>query len=542
MKHIFTLFFLLTLTLFSSAQGIEAITNINYYGGDGFDPQEITVCNGSLFFFGPNTDSFFNNLYISDGSTVGTTLVKRIDGSPSVDIGRLAALNTKLIFSRNVYSNYTGQLWSSDGTAAGTLPYAAVITATNLFEMNGKLYFGGADTIGQTLSNYHDQLWVTDGTAAGTTLVKTINPTGPAGIRFPYVYNGHLYFTANDGVHGQQLWISDGTAAGTMLLKNIYNAETILQNFIPYNGKLYFSAYDSILGDYPMGVTDGTMAGTNAVSGFPAFTFYNPIVYNNKIYFSGKDSTGSAQLWSTDGTGVGTSLVHAEASSNNANGFSPFSFTILNGMLYMLASDSAYDTEVWKSDGTSAGTQIITHAVYGGVYSAFPTNLTTLGNKLVFVGWDTAAGLPLNIGGIPNVFISDGTEAGTLSYPLPGEYNTDFRSTSFIPYKNALYYNASYFTTLDYQLNEVYLSNVGISEVGISTMSIYPNPANDHLIIKSDKAISSVMISDISGRVIFSSASFTGNSIQTSSFSSGLYLIRATDDQGQIHAGKFVKE
>ena len=32
---------------------------------------------------------------------------------------------------------------------------------------------------------------------------------------------GTLFFTADDGVHGQELWKRDGTAAGTVLVKDI---------------------------------------------------------------------------------------------------------------------------------------------------------------------------------------------------------------------------------------------------------------------------------------------------------------------------------
>jgi ELWxxDGT repeat protein len=51
------------------------------------------------------------------------------------------------------------------------------------------------------------ELWSSDGTAAGTKLVKDINP-GSANSTPLWLTNvaGKLFFEADDGTHGRELW------------------------------------------------------------------------------------------------------------------------------------------------------------------------------------------------------------------------------------------------------------------------------------------------------------------------------------------------
>ena len=114
------------------------------------------------------------------------------------------------------------ELWRSDGTEVGTYMVKDIYNGTNsssinnLIMLNDIIYFRAND------GTYGEELWRSDGTEAGTYLVKNINPgSSSSAPSYSVVMNNTLYFSANDGVNGNELWRSDGTEAGTYLVKNI---------------------------------------------------------------------------------------------------------------------------------------------------------------------------------------------------------------------------------------------------------------------------------------------------------------------------------
>ncbi|MDA8778108.1 hypothetical protein N9M84_03030, partial [Candidatus Poseidoniales archaeon] len=87
---------------------------------------------------------------------------------------------------------------------------------------NGIILFVGNDGI------HGNELWRTDGTVSGTWIVKDIRSgVASSGIildistKSAVLSNGYLYFSANDGIHGNELWRTDGTSSGTVLANDI---------------------------------------------------------------------------------------------------------------------------------------------------------------------------------------------------------------------------------------------------------------------------------------------------------------------------------
>lgn len=205
----------------------------------------LTNVNGVVYFFGDDGASG-TGLWKSNGTDLGTELVKEIPQGMSFD--SLANVNGTLYFSG--FDPSTGpQLWKSDGTTSGTVVLKSFPDSTAAWGpslswpwggssptagTNGVLYFVMDDAA------HGSELWSSDGTPAGTKLVKDMNP-GPDG-SWPYGLtdvNGIVYFGAGDGTSSSDLWQSDGTEAGT---HSVPWAELLGPGWLTYvDGTLYFT-------------------------------------------------------------------------------------------------------------------------------------------------------------------------------------------------------------------------------------------------------------------------------------------------------------
>src|SRR5260221_2587464 len=107
------------------------------------------------------------------------------------------------------------ELWSTDGTAGGTLQVADIYRGEESSSPTGFVLLNGNVVFNATDAARGQELWITNGTEAGTRLLADLRPGTPSsapGSRV--VYHGKLYFAADDGVDGSELWVTDGTPAG----------------------------------------------------------------------------------------------------------------------------------------------------------------------------------------------------------------------------------------------------------------------------------------------------------------------------------------
>src|SRR5204863_4848600 len=110
-------------------------------------------------------------------------------------------LNGTLFFTAAESRFGNRSLWTTDGTAAGTVKVEDGYVGM-LHERDGELLFARSTAAPGAYS-----LWKSDGTAgAAVELPRAGTGASNATPGQPTEVNGTLYFAANDGVHGNELW------------------------------------------------------------------------------------------------------------------------------------------------------------------------------------------------------------------------------------------------------------------------------------------------------------------------------------------------
>ena len=110
---------------------------------------------------------------------------------------------------------------------------------------------------------------------------------------------------------------------------------------------------------------------------------------------------------------------------------------------------------------------------------------------------------------------------------IPGTYNAFIRFLSNDPAN----------PSLDVPV-ELTVGGVGINDTEKTDVMIYPNPAQDYITIQTSNTVTSVQITDFSGKVLYRG---TGTKLDVRNLSSGIYFVRTTTDKGTSNM-KFIKK
>ncbi len=545
---------------------------------DSIDPSIMVVVNNKLVF-----DNFYFNgfgLYASDGTAQGTNLIY-----PGLDLNLSGVSNSYKVWNNLLYfyaqypSNENCEVWVTDGTDVGTAMLKNIGPGikngihpniySNIVEYSNKLYFAANDSI------HGMELWSTNGTTAGTQMVKDIR-TGTADGFGQYcemkVYNNKLFFDANNGSSGAELWSTDGTSSGTTLFKDInpgasgslYALNMYVVTFGIGNSRLLFNANDGVHGVEPW-ISNGTSAGTNILkdiypgtkNSFATASFFGKD-YLFKFYFRANDSVHGHELWITDGTTGGTNMIK-DINPGTENSL-PGQFVVYHGKIYFAAIDSTGAKQLWRTDGTLSGTEMVVPSivtasdpdveyllVQNGAVLYYSAEYNTLGKELwkLDIPWyintsvsPTAGGTATGGGGFHQGDAVNLVATPNANYTF---VNWTENSVEVSTLPNYNFNCGAYDRTLvaNFQLS------VGVDEMNQSAFSISPNPATSELnIYNSGINISKILVYDCSGRMLLNVEKPLQNNgnivIDISKLQRGLYYINISGEDFN-NTQKFVK-
>jgi ELWxxDGT repeat protein len=302
--------------------------------------------------------------------------------------GDFIRVNGRLLFSTLGSRNGDeGILWSTDGTAAGTVMVSSALCPSPCTAIRPLGTVGDVALLAGISESGGSRLWRSDGTPEGTFLLP-----GPLTIlsddtRIAQNLPGFLLFVACDDATGCEIWRSDGTREGTEVVSDIYPGlfGSYPRHLTAWRGRVYFLAET-----YPqtgLWSTDGTAAGTRFVAPSSADLDREEnvlVATPSRLFFTSLDSTD--QLWTSDGTPAGTRLVRRFPALDCPNPhYCPASFlTYLQPAgdeVYFPAGDGT-QVELWASDGTRSGTRRLTD--FSGRANLYPTPPWKLGDRWVF--------------------------------------------------------------------------------------------------------------------------------------------------------------
>ncbi|RYU95746.1 ELWxxDGT repeat protein [Emticicia agri] len=535
-------------------EGTFLLNDLNPGSSSSFvnNPADVVILNSKLYFssYSPNNGY---ELYVSDGNPWGTYMIKDIyPGSNSSSPGYFTLLGNKFYFSANDGTNGT-ELWVSDGTDYGTTVFKDIYSGpnssyiSNIMELNGKLIFR-ADNGG---TGY--ELFVSNGTNAGTTLLKDIYPGYASSSPQDFIKSGNnIFFSATDGVNGRELWKTNGTIAGTSLVKDInltssldesytFSSNSTRRKFVDANGKLFFIANNGPDG-FELWKSDGTTAGTSMVKEFVpgpvSSELYNLQAFGSNLYFSATDNAGKYVYYKTDGTNAGTVSVSDMNPGLPVESVFPL-LNLSNTYLYFAAYNKEVGYELFRTNGTTISLIKDIEPNFYSNSADFSTKIG-LGDNLLFTYNDNLHGLELwKTDGASNT----GIIKEMTKYPTIGSsyYSNSSSISSLVTFKNYSYFlsngsiwrtngqNMEIFAGSSSYIYSMILSNNKIRWV--TTNQLYESDGDDIKLIASlndYNYYSSYLAADINGITYFLYSTYSNGTElwRTDGTAGGTWMVR----------------
>jgi ELWxxDGT repeat protein len=194
-----------------------------------------------------------------------------------------------------------------------------------------------------------------------------------------------LYYSADDGVHGQELW--KYSAANGFVMTDVcnMNESSYPDEFVVFDNVLFFIADD----------VNGRRLWRYEINGIPemvpgcdSLDCERVVIFNNALYLSAGSPYYGYELFKYDGINPISlvSDIYPSGSSNVSH------FIEYDNMLYFRAFTDGEGYELWKYDGTNPP---VIATSYAGVNGYNPSSLCIYNNLLYFSGYTPATGTEL---------------------------------------------------------------------------------------------------------------------------------------------------
>lgn len=457
-------------------------------------PYQLTPFNNKLYFTADEGNGTGRKLWFTDGTTAGTMPANGQNNVQLSDYFLLSLFNTPFIvknnsFFTNASTPSTGMELFKYNTSDGFKLVKDIIPGSK-----GGQFFSSVKAGNMVAFTYYDSvrqqndIWGTLGSTATTRLIKSNISQGLISSELITGNDNLIYFFTSTGDNGTELWRTNGLPGSTLMVKDIYEGQASSNPacFTLLNGKIYFRAASKNKGT-ELWQTNGTKAATTMVTEInktatnysaPNYTSFSKnyvynilsgVALNNTVYFSATTPETGYELYKSDGTRAGTKLaadiVPGESSS------SPQSFLNKNHAVYFISFnnssinkiDSAGNTKkiistpgaVFSYDVCDNGTifYIINNYLTGKIElwlatdagdailltDKIPTSYTpvavkVIGTKAYFTATDEHG---------TELWVSDGTVAGTKMIKDINAGNASSDPYSLYVYKNNIYFGAN---------------------------------------------------------------------------------------------------